>query len=155
MSTPEWVPKMEQSIVGGPTIGAQNGAGATIGAQVSVRLKFAPNELGPPTSWPAHKVARPQGGAAPTVLAQNSTIIKSSTNCESSTSSRTSASLPHAASLHRRQALLAQQNALTRPLHFVSGRGGAYTPCLTTITSNQLEKHHGSQLFQQHCVQVR
>lgn len=44
VSTPEWVPKTEQSIVGGPTYVAQNGAGATIGAQLIVLLKFVPNE---------------------------------------------------------------------------------------------------------------
>lgn len=112
VSTPEWVPKTEQPIVGGPTYVAQNGAGATIGAQVSVRLKFGPDyfillkfrprnlillKFCTKPTWPTHKVAHPIVGASPAALAQNGTIIKSSTNCESATSSRASASLPHAA----------------------------------------------------------
>lgn len=44
MSTPEWVPKTEQPIVGGPTYTGQNGAGASIRTH-GVLPKFVPNEL--------------------------------------------------------------------------------------------------------------
>lgn len=95
VSTPEWVPKTEQSIVGGPTYVAQNGAGASIRTH-GVLPKFVPNELYCLSLYQTN-LAHPIVGVSTNENAQNGTIIKSSTNCESATSSRASASLPHAA----------------------------------------------------------